>query len=163
MPEHNADAVRVGGVELSSHGYSMEAANVRGAVRELLDHVATDGYVSIHAYADSEGVVEGDVIQGSVARQSGRPTTFGWAPRFLHSTGQYHKGGPQQGVFVQIVDESATDFPIPGRPFSFGELLAAQANGDAHVLSQHGRPVLTLRALTEAGLGEIIDGLASRQ
>jgi glucose-6-phosphate isomerase len=163
VPEHNTDAVRVGGVELSSHGYSMEAANVPDAVKELLDHVATDGYVSIHAYADNEGAVEADVIQSSVARQSGRPTTFGWAPRFLHSTGQYHKGGPEHGVFVQIVDGSANDLPVPGRHFSFGELLSAQANGDAHVLSQHGRPVLTLRALTEAGLGEIIDGLTSRQ
>jgi glucose-6-phosphate isomerase len=163
MLEHNADTVRVGGVALSSHGYVMKAIDFPSAVRELLDHMASDSYVSIHAYADSEGSVDADVIQSSVARLSGRPTTFGWAPRFLHSTGQYHKGGPQQGVFVQIVDESAKDLSIPGRPFSFGDLLSAQANGDAHVLSQQGRPVLTLRALTEAGLGEIIEGLTSRQ
>jgi glucose-6-phosphate isomerase len=162
MPEQDTPTVRVGGVEMSSLGYSMEARDIQTAASELLERLTDDGYVAIHAYADSEGVVDADGIQGVVARRSSRPTTFGWGPRFLHSTGQYHKGGPQQGVFIQVVDESAEDFPIPGRPFTFGVLLAAQAHGDAEVLSQHGRPVLTLRAKTAAGFVEIVEGLSSR-
>ncbi len=74
----------------------------------------------------------------------GRPTTFGWGPRFLHSTGQYHKGGPATGVYLQITSDPDQDLDVPGRPFTFGQFLLAQAVGDASVLSGHGRPVLRL-------------------
>jgi glucose-6-phosphate isomerase len=70
--------------------------------------------------------------------------TFGWGPRFLHSTGQYHKGGPKQGVFLQLTYEPSTDLEIPGLPFSFGELISAQASGDANVLAEAGLPVVCL-------------------
>jgi glucose-6-phosphate isomerase len=70
--------------------------------------------------------------------------TFGWGPRFLHSTGQFHKGGPAVGVFLQIVGAGDVDLEIPERPFTFGQLIQAQAAGDASVLADHGRPVLTL-------------------
>ena len=62
----------------------------------------------------------------------------------MHSTGQYHKGGPAQGVYLQIVSAAKHDIDVPGRDFSFGELIASQAAGDAKVLADHGRPVLTL-------------------
>ncbi|MET0806832.1 MAG: glucose-6-phosphate isomerase, partial [Lacisediminihabitans sp.] len=77
------------------------------------------------------------------------PVTFGWGPRFLHSTGQFHKGGPAIGVFLQITATAPQDLEIPDSPFSFGYLIQAQAAGDATVLEQHGRPVLTL-TLTDA-------------
>ena len=86
----------------------------------------------------------GEGLRELVAADSGRPTTFGWGPRFLHSTGQYHKGGPADGVFIQILDSADVDLEIPGLPFTFGELIRAQAAGDAHVLADHGRPVVTL-------------------
>ena len=75
--------------------------------------------------------------------------TFGWGPRFLHSTGQFHKGGPAIGVFLQITSVGGPDLEIPERPFTFGQLIQAQAAGDASVLAEHGRPVLTL-TLTNA-------------
>ena len=84
-----------------------------------------------------------------VAADAGRPATFGWGPRFLPSTGQYHKGGPAQGVFLQIVERTDVDLEIPGRPFTFGQLIEAQASGDAAVLSGLGRPVVTL-TITDA-------------
>ena len=62
----------------------------------------------------------------------------------MHSTGQYHKGGPAQGVYLQIVSEAKSDIAVPGREFTFGELIASQAAGDAKVLADHSRPVLTL-------------------
>jgi glucose-6-phosphate isomerase len=62
----------------------------------------------------------------------------------LHSTGQYHKGGPKQGVFLQLTYSTTSDIEIPGRPFTFGELISAQASGDANVLAAEGLPVLSL-------------------
>jgi transaldolase / glucose-6-phosphate isomerase len=69
-------------------------------------------------------------------------TTLGYGPRFLHSTGQLHKGGPPVGHFVQIVDRPEPDVPIPGAPYTFGTLIAAQAEGDLLALRRRGRPVI---------------------
>jgi glucose-6-phosphate isomerase len=80
----------------------------------------------------------------ALARRTGRPTTFGWGPRFLHSTGQFHKGGPATGVYLQVTTAPHEDLPVPGREFTFGDFIAAQAGGDAQVLADHGRPVLRL-------------------
>jgi glucose-6-phosphate isomerase len=82
--------------------------------------------------------------------------TFGWGPRFLHSTGQFHKGGPAVGVYVQVTAEPQQDLPIPGGDFGFGTLIAAQAAGDARVLAEHGRPVLRLHVT-----GSQAEGLAA--
>ena len=86
--------------------------------------------------------------------------TFGWGPRFLHSTGQFHKGGSAVGVFLQITENAATDLAIPDRPFTFGQLIQAQAAGDAGVLADHGRPVLTLNLTDpEANLVPLFDAV----
>jgi glucose-6-phosphate isomerase len=95
-----------------------------------------------------------------LARRTGRPTTFGWGPRFLHSTGQYHKGGAPIGSFVQITSAEPDDVEIPDRPFTFGELIRAQAAGDAQVLEDHGRPVLRLHLLDpSAGVVQLLTAL----
>ena len=119
-------------------------ATLGGALGALLAQVASDGYVAIHAYLDREGHPEYAALRDAVAARAARPVTFGWGPRFLHSTGQFHKGGPAVGVFLQIVSVGEPDLEIPDRPFTFGQLLRAQAAGDASVLAEHGRPVLTL-------------------
>ena len=74
-------------------------------------------------------------------------TTVGYGPRFLHSTGQLHKGGPPVGHFLQITERPAQDIAIPGKPFTFGQLEAAQAQGDLLALRKLGRPALRLRGL----------------
>ena len=159
-PEAQVPFATDAGVELSAVGYSPMATTVTDAVREVLSHVAADGYVSIHAYADREAGSGLESIRDIVAALSdGRPTTFGWGPRFLHSTGQYHKGGPAQGVFIQIVERATMDREVPGRPFTFGVLMAAQARGDATVLADHGRPVLTLTVDGFADLTSLISTL----
>jgi transaldolase/glucose-6-phosphate isomerase len=71
-------------------------------------------------------------------------TTLGYGPRFLHSTGQLHKGGPPRGHFLQIVEGSKIDLPIPGEPFTFGRLEAAQAEGDLLALRSRGRPAIRI-------------------
>src|SRR5262245_21463209 len=81
-------------------------------------------------------------------------TCLGFGPRFLHSTGQAYKGGPNTGVFVQITCDDAADLPVPGQKYTFGVVKAAQARGDFDVLAQRGRRVLRahLSGDLEAGL-----------
>ena len=98
----------------------------------------------MHAYLDRIGQPRFERLRAAFAARTGRPVTFGWGPRFLHSTGQYHKGGTPNGVFLQLLGQPHEDLEIPGRPFTFGQLIQAQASGDASVLAEHGRPVLTL-------------------
>ncbi len=69
-------------------------------------------------------------------------TTLGYGPRFLHSTGQYHKGGPNSGVFIQLTAEDLKDVPIPGRSYTFSVLKKAQALGDLEALRKHNRPAV---------------------
>jgi len=148
-------------VSLRALGYSSTATTLVDALKEIIDGVSSNGYVAVHAYADCAGPLDSDEIQRQVALACERPATFGWGPRFLHSTGQYHKGGPEQGVFIQIVDESTVDLEIPGKPYSFGRLLAAQASGDADVLAGHGRPVLTLTTHSNIGLAQIVNAFSN--
>ena len=77
----------------------------------------------------------------------------------MHSTGQFHKGGPANGVFLQINSTVTDDLEIPERPFSFGELIHAQAAGDASVLGEHGRPVLTLTLPGTHSIAALIEAL----
>lgn len=125
-------------------GLAVEARSLEAAVDALLERLPADGFLSVQAYADRTRLTELPRLRELLARRAGRPVTFGWGPRFLHSTGQFHKGGPAVGVYLQITVDEPRDLPIPGRPFSFGELIAAQAAGDASVLASHGRPVLRL-------------------
>ena len=114
------------------------------AVKALLDTLGSDSYLSVQAYFDRLAFAQLEGIRDELAAVSGRPVTFGWGPRFLHSTGQYHKGGTPNGVFLQLLGTPHEDLEIPGRPFTFGQLIQSQASGDASVLAEHGRPVLTL-------------------
>jgi len=122
-----------------------EATTVASALDSLLAQLDPQhGYVAIMAYLDrlTDASLAGS--RRAVATRTGRPTTFGWGPRFLHSTGQYHKGGPATGVYLQITTAPHEDLAIPGRDFTFGDFITAQAGGDAQVLADHGRPVLRL-------------------
>lgn len=130
------------------------------AVDALLGRLAPNGYLAVMAYLDREGPDASLAdVRVPLERRTERPTTFGWGPRFLHSTGQYHKGGPAQGVYLQITGAAAEDLPIPDRPFTFGQLIAAQAAGDAQVLADHDRPVLRLHLTDRAAGVEILKGL----
>ncbi|MDY0909905.1 glucose-6-phosphate isomerase [Microbacterium sp. CFBP9034] len=145
-PEPTAPAFAVAGVEVRVSDPALAASGtVAGVLDALWARLPEDGYVAIQAYVNR---LELDQLQGLrelVAADSGRPTTFGWGPRFLHSTGQFHKGGPANGVFLQILEQTDVDLEIPARPFTFGQLIQAQAAGDASVLADgHGRPVVTI-------------------
>jgi len=136
------------------------ASDLVSAIDVLLEELPANGYVSIQAYVDRVAHPEVAKLRDLVAARAARPVTFGWGPRFLHSTGQFHKGGPAVGVFLQITQTPVDDLAITERPFTFGELIAAQASGDASVLAEHGRPVLTLTFTDPAAnLGSLIDAI----
>jgi glucose-6-phosphate isomerase len=144
-------------------GYGLDLAGadtVADALTALFDAAPELGYVSIQAYLDRHRDTAAAALRPAVASRTGLQTTFGWGPRFLHSTGQYHKGGHPNGVFLQLTGVVAEDLPIPDRPYSFATLQQAQAAGDATVLADKGRPVLHLH-LTDraAGLEQILHSL----
>lgn len=133
-----------------------EASTVAEALRRLTEQVGPTGYLAVMAYLDR--IADNALADTRVplAKALGRPVTFGWGPRFLHSTGQYHKGGRPEGVYLQITTEPREDLAVPGRDFTFGEFIAAQAGGDAKVLADHGRPVLRLHLTAhDAGLAQL--------
>lgn len=147
-----------GAVEVRALGgdWLGQSATVDEAIEALLGQVAERGYVAVMAYLDRLEDAELAECRRALAKRTERPTTFGWGPRFLHSTGQFHKGGPPVGVYLQITSAPHEDLPVPGRDFTFGTFIAAQAGGDSQVLADHGRPVLQLH-LTEhdAGLAQV--------
>jgi glucose-6-phosphate isomerase len=131
------------------------------AIQALVDAAPDHGYVAVQAYLDRLDDASASVLRAEIAGRTGLQTTFGWGPRFLHSTGQYHKGGHQNGVFLQLTGSVADDLAIPDQPFTFGQLQHAQAAGDAQVLADHGRPVLRLHlADRAAGLVAVANAVA---
>lgn len=166
QPEPTPAAFTDGAIEVRGGEWLGNAGSAAEAVSALLSQLDSNGYLSVQAYFDRLAYSQLEGIRDELARVSRRPVTFGWGPRFLHSTGQFHKGGPAIGVFLQVTAASSEDLAIPDRPFTFGELIAAQAAGDAQVLSEHGRPVLRLhltdRAAGVAQLQEIVSALAVR-
>jgi glucose-6-phosphate isomerase len=136
------------------------ATTLPEALRALLDAVPDRGYLAVMAYLDRERDASAADIRSELAAALGKAVTFGWAPRFLHSTGQYHKGGPQLGAFLQITGTPSADLDVPGRPYSFATLQAAQAGGDRQALAGRGRPLLHLH-LTDrsAGLGQLLEAV----
>jgi glucose-6-phosphate isomerase len=135
------------------------AADVRtltGAIEALLAAAPEHGYLSVQAYLDRIDDASAALLRPELAKRAGLQTTFGWGPRFLHSTGQYHKGGHPNGVYLQLTG-SAADLPVPDRPYTLGTLQLAQAAGDASVLAEHGRPVLRLHLADRlAGLSAVM-------
>ena len=130
-------------------------------LRALLAGAQPPHYVAIMGYLPPSGELDAavDGLREAVRAGTGAATTFGYGPRFQHSTGQLHKGGPPTGHFLQLVGEPHRDAEIPGAGYSFGTLIAAQAAGDLQTLRAHGLPAQrvklqgepagAVRALTE--------------
>ena len=121
----------------------------------LIDAAAPGDYLAIMAYVEeTEGVARVfDALRERVMRRCRIATTVGYGPRFLHSTGQLHKGGPNTGIFLQLVSSGGPDLDIPGESFSFGTLAAAQARGDYQALVDGGRRVVSLDLGPDAEAG----------
>ncbi|MBV9097750.1 MAG: hypothetical protein JO079_06810 [Frankiaceae bacterium] len=140
------------------------ATTVGDALGALLAAIPPDcGYLAVMAYLDRIGEPQAAELRKLLAKRTERAVTFGWGPRFLHSTGQYHKGGPQVGAFLQITGAHQTDLDVPGQPFTFGRLQLAQALGDLQALQSRDRPVLRLHLTNRAqGLAQLLDAAAAK-
>jgi glucose-6-phosphate isomerase len=115
-----------------------------GSLDELLGGAEPPSYVAIQAFIDPAREPDLQPLLDR-AHATGCVVTHGLGPRYLHSTGQLHKGGPPTGLFVQVVDDTGEEIPIPGEDFGFGRLIRAQAEGDFRSLQERGRSIVRVR------------------
>lgn len=118
-----------------------------------LNDLPDDHYLSLQAYVnpyDSDLETRLNDLRTVLLEQSQQATTFGFGPRFLHSTGQLHKGGPNTGYFIQLVDDTGSDVPVPETDYSFNELIQAQARGDYRALTDRDRSVIRIHLGSDA-------------
>ena len=122
-------------------------SNPKQAAQALSDRLQAGAYVSVLAYTTPSRSFETAVrrFRKVLVSQHHVTTTFGYGPRYLHSTGQLHKGGPNTGIFLELVDRMTPDMAIPGKPFSFGTLAQAQATGDLESLRTHHRYAIRIQ------------------
>jgi len=142
-----------------------------GSVRDIDDAIARHfaravrgDYVAINAYVamDEANATALARLRAAVARATRVATTLGYGPRFLHSTGQLHKGGPDSAIVLQIEVRPARDLAVPGTGYGFGVLCGAQARGDFAVLAQRGRRALRIELAAESGCARALEDLAAR-
>jgi glucose-6-phosphate isomerase len=134
-----------------------DVSDLPGVFDALLWSPPPGGYLAVMAYLDRVGDAGAARLRDALAARTTHPVTFGWGPRFLHSTGQYHKGGPRNGVFLQITGAVQRDVEVPGQPFTLGRLQLAQALGDLGALRERGRPIVRLHLHDRAsGIAQLL-------
>jgi transaldolase/glucose-6-phosphate isomerase len=129
--------------------------DVAGFIAAHLGRLGRGDYFAINAYVQMDDDTRRELQAMRLAVRDARrvATTLGYGPRFLHSTGQLHKGGPNTGVFLQITSDDAQDLPIAGQKYTFGVLKRAQAEGDFQVLAERGRRLLRVHLGADVGAG----------
>ncbi|HKV43161.1 MAG TPA: transaldolase, partial [bacterium] len=138
---------------------------VAATLGQFLAPARAGDYLAMMAYLTEEPAT--DLALRSIRRRlrdgTRLATTLGYGPRFLHSTGQYHKGGPATGLFLQLTADDLVDAPVPGAPYTFGIFKRAQALGDLEALRKHGRRVIRIHlgGDVRGGLGALEDAVAS--
>jgi hypothetical protein len=159
----DAPFVNDSGVTVVIGGADAAQASLPGVLEELFEAVVAGDYFAVTAYVQPTAHAQQsfDDIRSAVRDSRGVATTLGYGPRFLHSTGQLHKGGPPRGIFLQVTTSSARDVAIPGKQFTFGQLKRAQSIGDFQSLVSHGRPVVRIHLGTDAdaGLTQLVDAI----
>jgi len=134
--------------------------SLRGYLRAHLNRIGAGDYFALLAYIEMNAAHEASLqeMRHAVRNKKRVATCLGFGPRFLHSTGQAYKGGPNSGVFLQVTCDDAADLPVPGQKYTFGTVKAAQARGDFQVLAERGR-----RALRVHVGGDLKSGLSKLQ
>src|SRR5206468_9423705 len=140
---------------------------VAGAVQTVVAAARPGDYFALLAYADPENRALGALLEKTrqaLLSRTGLAVTLGYGPRYLHSTGQLHKGGPNTGLFMMIVPDDRAVLPIPGKAYDFETFKQAQALGDTRVLKRRGRRVLMLRVedLASPALRTMVSAIRSR-
>ena len=147
--------------QIAVYGEPTDSTTATEYVGEFLRQARPWDYVAVMAYIDrnDEHSALLQRMRALLIERLHLATTVGFGPRYLHSTGQLHKGGKNNGLFILITQIDGTDLDIPGRGYTFGVLKSAQAAGDMASLKQNGRRVMRLRVGPDvaAGLLEIID------
>jgi transaldolase/glucose-6-phosphate isomerase len=148
--EKNAAALKEG---------AASEATIVGYLRAHLARLHAGDYFAVLGYIHRNDAYESQLqsIRHAIRDNKRVATCLGFGPRFLHSTGQAYKGGPNSGVFLQITSDDAADVPVPGQKYTFGIVKAAQARGDFQVLAERGRRALRvhLGADVAAGLAKL--------
>ena len=146
----NATVLHAGGGETTTPGALLQAH---------LGRISDGDYLALLVYLDRNAANLGSLkrIRDSIRQSCTAATCLGFGPRFLHSTGQAYKGGPNSGVFIQVTCDPVEDVPVPGHNYTFGLVEAAQARGDFEVLAERDRRVLRvhLGADLQAGLDRL--------
>ncbi|MBU3692104.1 MAG: hypothetical protein FGM47_01125 [Candidatus Nanopelagicaceae bacterium] len=140
------------------------AATQHGTIEEYLAEAISnaDGYLAIMAYLHRGVDDEITQLRNLMEERAKKPTTFGWGPRFLHSTGQFHKGGPRLGSFIQITGDTNLTWPISGQSYGFETLIMAQALGDNEALTSRNFPTIRFHLKDrELGIKELLQAAAS--
>ncbi len=149
-----------GGITVSGDLHPDKCASLEEMMRHFLSPSKPGDFIAIMAYLSSKK--ENDLllqqIRTIIREKYHLATTLGYGPRFLHSTGQLHKGGARRGRFIQITIDETEDITIPGAPYSFGVLKRSQALGDFHSLIRHRLPVIDIRLgkTVKAGLAQLV-------
>ncbi len=144
--------------DLRLYGPGLDAASVPAYLGAFLRQAGEHDYVALMAYIDRTDPYDAllQSLRRTIAGRTRLATTVGFGPRFLHSTGQLHKGGPDTGLFVQITNTDAEDVTVPGAGYTFGILKRAQALGDLLALRDAGRRVVRVHLQ-----GDVAEGLAA--
>jgi glucose-6-phosphate isomerase len=143
--------------ETAVAGVSVFTANTGASVTDVTEIsplvaqlLGERGYLALGIFGPSADHNAWRRCADALEKKLSRPVTLGFGPRFLHSTGQLHKGGAPEGVFLQLIQQPENTVAIPGRDFDFGDLLMSQAHGDAQVLSETGQPVVSITGTAAA-------------
>ena len=131
---------------------ALQKDSLKDSLQALLDLAGSSSYVALMAYLNPSGALDSALaeLRRTLTNRTGRPTTLGYGPRFLHSTGQLHKGGPATGLFIQLAGADGPHLPVPRDGYDFSTLMHAQAAGDFQSLLAHGRAVVRI-VLPEPG------------
>ncbi len=135
------------GGHVSDPGVSLDRQqDASDTLRHFLERCGPGHYISLQPYLFAEQRVRAALenLRHTLREKTHAGTTIGVGPRFLHSTGQLHKGGPDSGFFLQLVDQPAEDLTVPGKGFTFGALIRAQADGDFQALKSRNRRVMRI-------------------
>ncbi|MGD8584183.1 MAG: bifunctional transaldolase/phosoglucose isomerase [Chloroflexota bacterium] len=140
-----------------------KSETLSGSLDDFFNEASPNDYAAIMAYLPENSKTDAalNTIRLRLRSRSSLATTVGYGPRFLHSTGQLHKGGPNTGLFLQLTADDQGDTPVPHQPYTFSVFKQAQAQGDLHALRQHGRRVvrLDLGDDVDEGLAELSEAL----
>jgi transaldolase/glucose-6-phosphate isomerase len=164
MKKAAAGKLKTGGRAVAAGGKGLDAA-----VAEWLESAVAGDYLGIHAYLPPrpETTAALAALQAALHARTKLAVTLGYGPRFLHSTGQLHKGGTDRCRFLQIVDQPAEDLAVPETSYTFGTLIGAQAEGDRQALEKRKRTVLRIQLGTKdaaglAALRQAVEGARSK-